>query len=1005
MLRLLTSPLVWAYFVALGWSWYDSARRTRAYANAIACSILAFTWFLIVRFTIAYVAAGSKGDVLMDAYADVLEIPHFGTSAQLLVWVVVATVWMHNAPPAFIVFGMLGAMSGAFAMWLPTTEKGVDHESPRKIPICFAITSALALVAIVLVEPDAASGAFPASFDAALKALHVLLVTPLFLAAAWPSQWRIDGTVLYAALAVACANWHVQHGGIATAWAWPVSDCQISITFDLVCCSVITLVAVHRRFDSFFAVALAAFIMPIVSPACVLALYLLASHIDVSHAELVVAMQLRGAAAKRGADQSVSSGWMNLGLWPATKTGSRLAKGCTYDEACAALAHALGEHANLSASDAVLSCGCGAGAELHYWKEHFNVREVMGVEPASKSASSFVPSHNVRLVPTIDATGLAAHFPQRGKFDAVLALDNIYHYNDKEAFFKTAANVLLCDGGRVAVSDVILGTSNTGATMPWWLHWALRAMRVRNVWTAAEYIVKLRALGFADVRVEHIGNRVLNRWLPRWMSQRLDYGLIVATRRHSAEHPAPLAKAIAVRKRVAIVGSGLSGLAAAHALTSSGRCAELDVVIFERGALPGLSGSARVIDGVVVDCPLRMIGHGYYDVVEKLISTLNVPTVTARSDCCFDGEVRSSSSQRYAPFSLIAPEREGRECCATLTAFRFCSAGQRFARALQSATKHNESVGDWLDRHGLRGGNGDVASASDAPTWALMGQLSWVLSCSYEQVRGYPAEFVLKFVRDLQLGAKGLLRRKKHINRVDPSIDALQLALSHGATMRTSSSVVSIEPHDGERELVVVVDVHDDVADDASAAFTTTAASLGTATPQRYEFDAVIIATEANIVHKILPRCGKCFRDVVYQPSSIVVHTDSTLMPPRRTDWRALNVTQRGTDASGMSQLTVWLNSYYPDETFTVDTFETWNALHAPREGSVLGGEAFFQRVVHTAQSERILKEIEREQGKDSIWFAGSYAVEGMGLLEQAAVSGQRAAAGVLCSLFDEKQV
>ena len=154
MLRLLSSPLVWAYFVALGWSWYDSARRTRAYANAIACSILAFTWFLIVRFTIAYVAAGSKGDVLMDAYADVLEIPHFGTSAQLLVWVVVATVWMHNAPPAFIVFGMLGAMSGAFAMWLPTTEKGVDHESPRKIPICFAITSAL-------VEPSIDKSARP----------------------------------------------------------------------------------------------------------------------------------------------------------------------------------------------------------------------------------------------------------------------------------------------------------------------------------------------------------------------------------------------------------------------------------------------------------------------------------------------------------------------------------------------------------------------------------------------------------------------------------------------------------------------------------------------------------------------------------------------------------------------------------------------------------------------------------------------------------------------------
>ena len=51
-----------------------------------------------------------------------------------------------------------------------------------------------------------------------------------------------------------------------------------------------------------------------------------------------------------------------------------------------------------------------------------------------------------------------------------------------------------------------------------------------------------------------------------------------------------------------------------------------------------------------------------------------------------------------------------------------------------------------------------------------------------------------------------------------------------------------------------------------------------------------------------------------------------------------------------------------------------------------------FMRVVHTAETPRILKEISALQGQDGIYYAGSYCVFGMGLLEQAALSGHVAA-------------
>ena len=38
-----------------------------------------------------------------------------------------------------------------------------------------------------------------------------------------------------------------------------------------------------------------------------------------------------------------------------------------------------------------------------------------------------------------------------------------------------------------------------------------------------------------------------------------------------------------------------------------------------------------------------------------------------------------------------------------------------------------------------------------------MGQMSWVLSCTYEQVLGYPARIVNDFARGLGLGLRGML--------------------------------------------------------------------------------------------------------------------------------------------------------------------------------------------------------------------------------------------------------
>ena len=79
--------------------------------------------------------------------------------------------------------------------------------------------------------------------------------------------------------------------------------------------------------------------------------------------------------------------------------------------------------------------------------------------------------------------------------------------------------------------------------------------------------------------------------------------------------------------------------------------------------------------------------------------------------------------------------------------------------------------------------------------------------------------------------------------------------------------------------------------------------------------------------------------------------------------------------------------------------FQTWAPLRTPKSELIVK-KCDFQRVVHTSATRGLISEIESEQGKESIYYAGAYCVYGMGLLEQALISGRTTAENVLEELF-----
>jgi len=866
--------------------------------KGLSALCVAVTWFYIVRFMATYSGPMGAFDA---AYADVIwggRSGNWGHTQTLLTWAVVAAVWSAEASMFVNLFGVFGAMSGSYLLFTPSPKP------PARVPFLYAVASVLAFLCIAMLP--LASTASTLSWW--LWGLHVCLLAPKLLRL----KPEVDRCSLYVLLALLAAAIHVSAG----LSPWPTTDCRISITIDAVVCAGITLAFVLERAGSSGAAAAWGLLMPVLSPGAVLGLFC-ACELGLS-ARLVTAMQEWGAKRARmrtaasDADSKWKSGtWMNLGYWKETEH---------YDTACQQLAALVGDAVELQPDDRVLSVACGYGDELNFFQMKYGVKQVTGLDANASAVACFKPGAPGSKLVHGDVVDLARgrHIFRHGQFDKVLAVDGIYHCG-KAAFLEDCAR-LLPAGGALAMTDVVLAP---GA--PAWLRALLPLMGVRaaNHWTKAEYADRLAAAGLTMTRCESLEPFVLASWLPKAMTQHLDYVLVSARLEKAPSRPT-----------AAVVGSGLSGLVAAHLL---GRTH--DVTVFESRPVPGFAGmEAKLPSGVAVDIPLRMIEPHYWRSLVAFCGELGVPLVETQFTVSIYGEggavLKTDRSLFQSVFGNLA----------------------HYARILMSAirlgftsSKPGETLLEFVTRVGL--------ADTDFYQIYVRRHLSWVLSCPYELVDKYPANLVLDFFGAIQ-GNYG--RRGSPTMRIDPSVRRLEEALLAGQSVRTGQPV---QPFLEGR----TVD--------------------GTA------FDVVVIATEANAVPKLLPRpWASLFQEFRYHPSHVFVHRDPALMPADRADWRAVNVRD---DNEGVAcEITVWVNAFYGSMDLGGDVFETVNACHAPAADLVVR-EVHLQRVVHDVHSAGLQAAIEELQGRDGFYFCGAYSVPGMGLLEQACRSAHKAVEAV----------
>lgn len=404
-------------------------------------------------------------------------------------------------------------------------------------------------------------------------------------------------------------------------------------------------------------------------------------------------------------------------------------------------------------------------------------------------------------------------------------------------------------------------------------------------------------------------------------------------------------------QRIAIVGSGISGLGAAWALHRNH-----EITVYE--ADDRIGGHANTVDvptpdGVTsVDTGFIVYNEKTYPNLTRLFEHLDVPTES--SDMSFSLSVANGLEYGANVGGILARPTNllrGRfvRMLADINRFR--------KMAPHIDPRHDESIGDYLHRNDFGPG------FSEDYLYPMTGAI-W--SAGHETIADYPAQSILAF-----LGNHGLIDivgrprwrtvsggSRSYIRRLTSGFeDRIRLSSPVTGVTRTAGGV-AIESSGR-------VDHHDQVIFASHSDQTLRILGDGATNPER------------NLLGVVR-----------YQMNEAVLHSDPGLMPRRKRVWSAWNA--MSADA-GEASVTYWMNRLQNlDQNFPL--FVSLNPPRPPQSGLVHGRFSYshpvFDRRAVAAQAG-----VAQIQGLNRTWFAGAWL--GYGFHEDGLQSGLNVAAAL----------
>ncbi|MBD8050191.1 NAD(P)/FAD-dependent oxidoreductase [Limnohabitans radicicola] len=414
--------------------------------------------------------------------------------------------------------------------------------------------------------------------------------------------------------------------------------------------------------------------------------------------------------------------------------------------------------------------------------------------------------------------------------------------------------------------------------------------------------------------------------------------------------------------KLAIVGSGISGLAVAHTLKG-----QADITVFEAGDYFG--GHTHTVD-VTLPTPEGLVTHGVdtgflvfnertYPNLIQLFADLQVETTP--SDMSFSVKVPGAVGGRTLEWSgtdlstVFAQRRNlinPRFWRMLADVLRFNALCTRIAKEQREAALQ-QPLGDFLRTHKF---------SDEFRDWYFLPMMGCIWSCPTDQMLQFPVATMIRFCHNH--GLIQVMNRPQWFSVLGGARHYVNKILTHVPDKRLNTPVRLIERNaEGVR---IITDGHAE------------------------RFDEVVIATHTDQALAMLrePSANESqmLGAIRYQANRAVLHTDASVLPANPKTWAAWNYERAASDDRESSRVCLhYLLNRLQRIPFTQPVVVSLNPVQAIDPATIVGTYDYAHPVFDLPAIEA-QQRLPLLQGQQHTWFAGAWA--GYGFHEDGLKSG-----------------
>ncbi len=430
------------------------------------------------------------------------------------------------------------------------------------------------------------------------------------------------------------------------------------------------------------------------------------------------------------------------------------------------------------------------------------------------------------------------------------------------------------------------------------------------------------------------------------------------------------------RMKLAIVGSGISGLAVAHTLKD-----HADITVFEAGDYFG--GHTHTVD-ITLPTPQGPVTHGVdtgflvfnertYPNLINLFAELNVET--APSDMSFSVKVPGALNGKTLEWSgtdlnsvfaqrgnLVNP----RFWRMLADVMRFNALCTRIAKE-QREKELQQPLSDFLRTHKF---------SEPFRDWYFLPMLGCIWSCPTDQMLQFPVATMIRFCHNH--GLIQVTNRPQWFSVVGGARNYVEKILSGVYDKRLNTPVRLIERD--AQGVRIITDGHAE------------------------RFDQVVIATHTDQALGMLRQASGEERSLLgairYQDNRAVLHTDASVLPANPKTWAAWNYERAASSERESSRVCLhYLLNRLQRIPFTQPVVVSLNPLHDIDPATIVGEYDYAHPVFDLAAIEA-QKRLPLLQGQQHTWYAGAWT--GYGFHEDGLKSGLQVGRALLKIIHEQ---